>query len=130
MILLGHALREHRRAIERDLLELGYHFADVGSRLTVSELVSIILTAPAHSAYQHALEGGWSKTDQLLANLTEQDAGLWRLTDRYTRPGVVPTPVDTRPVDPVTGNPKWEGMTVDELERLRRRHTNRGKRNG
>ena len=77
-------MREHPRAVERDLLVLHRAVSD----LTLSELASVVLAAPPLSSVRDAVDGHWSTTDHLIANLTEQVAGVIQLTGRYERPGL------------------------------------------
>lgn len=89
MITLVRVISEHWHAVERDLLTLGFHADDIGTKLTCWELISIVVAAPPHSAVFHA-DKRWSQTDELMANLGEQQAGVLNLSGRYTRPGVDP----------------------------------------
>ena len=116
---LARVISEHWHAVERDLLSLGYHADDIGSKLSIWELVSIVVAAPPNSAVFHA-EGGFSKTDELLANLSEQHDGVIKLNGRYARPGVddtrrVPTS-DMELLAPYDGI-ALQAMPVDELVR-------------
>lgn len=77
-------MRDHPRAVERDLLVLRRVMSD----LTLSELASVVLAAPPLSSVHDAVAEGWTKTDHLIANLTEQLAGVIQLTGRYDRPGL------------------------------------------
>lgn len=88
MIALTEAIRDNWHAVERDLLDLGYHADDIGSRLTLCELISVVVAAQSGTAVHYAMTGGWSKEAELLANLGEQQAGIFGLNARYPRPGV------------------------------------------
>ena len=107
------------RAVQRDLLTLGYREADVGTRLDVGEMVAIVCAAPAGTAVRWALEQGWSREAHLLANLTEREAGLVNLPGRYPRPGIE-----------VASPPKKQGalesMTVIEFEKRRQAKLRKG----
>lgn len=92
MIALAACIKDHWHAVERDLLALGYHADDIGTKLTTAELISVVLAAPPGTAVHH-FSGSWSKTDELLANLSEQQAGVFGINARYARPGVDSAPV-------------------------------------
>lgn len=96
MIALAAAIKDHWHAVERDLLALGKTADDIGTpNLTLCQLISVVVAAPPGTAVHH-FAGGWSKTDELLANLGEQQSGLFSLNARYARPGVDSTPVKPR----------------------------------
>lgn len=89
MMTLVRVLSTHWHAVERDLLSMGYRADDIGTpKLTLWELISIVVAAPVGTAVRYAEDGGWSRTDGLIANLAEQQAGVLQLTGRYPRPGV------------------------------------------
>jgi hypothetical protein len=94
MITLAAAIRDHWHAVERDLLDMGYHADDIGTKLTTCELISIVIAAQPGTAVHH-FSGGWTKAEELLANLSEQQAGVFGINARYARPGV-----DSEPVKP------------------------------
>ena len=78
----------HWHAIKRDLLTLQRSADEIDAgTLPFHELVSIVVAAPPTSSVFVAMDG-WSKTDQLLANMQEQQAGLISLPHRHNRPGV------------------------------------------
>lgn len=120
MITLARVISEHWHAVERDLISLGYHADDIGTKLSVWELVSIVIASPPGSAVFHA-GGGWSKEAEMLANLGEQQAGVIQLNSRYPRPGI---PEDT-PIVPTSdmqrmanyGGIALQPMTIEELTR-------------
>jgi hypothetical protein len=123
MITLARVGRELWHAVERDLLSLGFRESDIGTKLSVWELISIVIASPPSSALYHAEYGGWSQTDHLLANLGEQQAGLLQLSSRHPRPGVEyfePPEMSTneRPYNDV----RMDVMTVDELKQKRAEH--------
>jgi hypothetical protein len=93
MIALAAAIKDHWHAVERDLLAIGYHADDIGTKLTTCELISIVLASPPGTAVHHFDPNAWSRTDELIANLGEQQAGLLNLNARYARPQVDSTPV-------------------------------------
>lgn len=93
MIALAAAIRNHWHAVERDLLAMGKSADDIGTKLTTAELISVVLAAPPGTAVHHFDPNAWSRTDELIANLGEQQAGLFSLNARYARPQVDSTPV-------------------------------------
>lgn len=122
MITLARVISEHWHAVERDLISLGYHADDIGTKLSVWELVSIVIASPPGSAVFHA-GGGWSKEAEMLANLSEQQAGVIKLDSRYTRPGV--DDIAKVPTSDIERLPHYSGvalqpMTVEELTRTLR----------
>jgi hypothetical protein len=111
---------EHRHAVERDLISLGFHgFEDLGKRLTLWQLNSIVWGSPPGSAVYHAetRNGTYSQTDQILAGIAPNNC----------------SPTGTYPatkVDELAGLPDWcppgsktvfslDAMPVDELRTLR-----------
>jgi hypothetical protein len=112
MIALAACIRDHWHAVERDLMTLGRTADDIGTdSLTVCQLISVVLAAPPGSAVHHFDPNRWSSTDELLANLGEQQAGLLSLSGRYPRPQV-----DSSPVKPSTGMEQlanWRGIQLD-----------------
>jgi len=50
---LTRVMGDHWHAVERDLLSLGYHADDIGTKLSLWELVSIVVAAPPGSAVYH-----------------------------------------------------------------------------
>lgn len=96
MIALAGCIRDNWHAVERDLISLNLSADDIGTpKLTLCQLISIVLAAPPGSAV-HYFEGRWSRTDELLANFSEQQAGLINLNARYPRPQVDSTPARRR----------------------------------
>lgn len=93
MMALAAAIKDHWHAVERDLLTMGYHADDIGTKLDTCELISIVVAAPPGTAVHHADPTRWSKTEELIANLGEQQAGLLSLDARYARPQVDSSPV-------------------------------------
>lgn len=93
---------KHRHAVERDLIALGFNGTeDVGTpRLSLWKFAAIVLASPPDSAvfFAETRSGRYSQNDQLLANLSEQQAGLWTPAGRYDRPGAEPDPVTAPPV--------------------------------
>jgi len=123
MMQLVHIIATRWHAVERDLLALGFRADDIGtSKLTLWELISIVIAAPPGSAV-HFATGSWSKEAEMLANLGEQQAGLVSLSGRYPRPGVQYQPATRVSVDekPAFGI-QLQGMTVDELTAKRKAH--------
>jgi hypothetical protein len=97
---------DHQHAVERDLLEHRFRFTDLGLdgdvELPFWKFCSFVLGAAPTSALGHAVAEGWSKTDHLLANLTEQHANLIQLEHRYPRPGL---PKESEPEKPAASAP-------------------------
>lgn len=84
-----YAIGFHWHAVQRDLLSLGFRAVDMFTpKLTPSEVLSIIIAAPAGSSVRYAFDGGWSLTDHLLATDMEHRAGFIGLPGRVQRPGV------------------------------------------
>jgi hypothetical protein len=122
-VTLVYAIGHHWHAVQRDFLALGFRAADAFTpRLPASEVISIVYAAPPNSSVHHALSGGWTITDHLLATMSEQQAGLAILPERIARPGVT----DTRPTklpdirDPNTKKLAFDSMTIPEFEARRR----------
>jgi hypothetical protein len=119
MMTLTRIMHRHWHAVERDLFALGRTADDIGTpKLTLWQLISIVVAAPHGTAVREAIDGGWTQTDKLLANLGEQQAGVLRLTGRYPRPGVATD--ESRTHTTVSGLKPYGGiqmdtMTVDEL---------------
>ena len=78
----------HWPALLRDVLALGYRASDMFTTLTLADMIAIVVAAPAGSAVRHYIDGGWSRTDHLLANMAEQQAGVATLAQPFQRPGV------------------------------------------
>lgn len=87
IVMLGQAIGDHWYAVVRDVLALGYRADDILTTLSVAEMVAIVSAAPPNSSLRDAIEQGWSRTDQLLANINEQNAGVAKLQAPYERPG-------------------------------------------
>lgn len=111
MITLAAAINEHWHAVERDLLALGKTADDIGtSNLTLCQLISVVVAAPPGTAVHH-FAGRWSKTDELLANLGEQQSGLFNLSARYARPGVDSAP--QKPYSELSQLANYKGIAFD-----------------
>lgn len=120
--MLGRAIGMHWLALVRDVLASGFRAADILTTLTVVEMVALVVGAPPGSSVRDAMEGGWSRTDHLLANMQEGSAGLASLQKPYMRPGV-----DERPAwesdDKRMFAGKAQEMTWDEaVERDKQRY--------
>jgi hypothetical protein len=75
MITLTRIMGQHWNAVERDLLSFGYRLEDIGTpKLTLWELISIVVESPPGSAVYHAetREGTFTPEAQLLANMGRQ----------------------------------------------------------
>lgn len=102
---------DHWHAVERDLLDMGYRADDIGTeRLTLWELISIVVAAPPNTAV-HYKTGQWDKQSEMLANMSEQSAGLLNLRGRYMRPGVDGGQQVTRQV----GEKPWNGIAFTPM---------------
>lgn len=92
MMTLARVVVDHKHAVQRDLLCNRFRWEDYGKptaeKLTFRQFASYVLGAPTTSALGQAVSHGWTQTDELLANMTEQHAGLIKLKGRYPRPGV------------------------------------------
>lgn len=97
MMTLTQCVGRYWHWVERDLLSLGYRADDIGTpKLTLWELISIVIASPIGSAVREKMDGGWTPTDHMIANLAEQQAGITELTGRYPRPGVTLQEAHTR----------------------------------
>lgn len=96
MIALAAAIKDYWHAVERDLLDLGFTADDIGTNLSTCQLISIVLAAPPGTAVHTFNPHAWSRTDELIANLAEQQAGLVSLNARYARPQVDPSIIGPR----------------------------------
>lgn len=110
MIALAAVIKNHWHAVERDLLALGFHADDIGTKLDTGELISIVLAAPPGTAVHHFNPNAWSRTDELIANLGEQQAGLLNLNARYARPQVDSAPVKSGELESL---PPYKGIVFD-----------------
>jgi hypothetical protein len=115
----------YRHAVARDLVALGYRGRE--APIDLGEFISVVLAAPPTSAVRFAAQGGWSQTDELLANLSEQYAGVHNIDRRYIRPGVTPPPVEADP-GPLTadGGVRLTPQTREQFDARRRRDAARG----
>ena len=126
MIALAAAIKNYWHAVERDLAALQLDADDIGTpKLPISKLISIVLAAPPGTAVHHFDPNAWSRTDELIANLGEQYAGVLSLNARYERPHVDSAPVKPRSefdsLAPYKGI-QLEAAPVDEFTtRLRER---------
>lgn len=85
-------------------------------------MVSIVVAAQPGTAIYHAVNGGFSLTDHLLATMYEQQAGLVDPKERIARPGVTDTRSMRMPDlrDPKVKKLTFDSMTIDDFEALRR----------
>lgn len=116
--MLTYCVGTHWHALVSDILHIGKQVSDMFTpRLTLGELVSLVMAPRPNSALKDALQGGWSKTDHLLANMQEANAGLSTLPERYERPddgGDRKTPATSLfPADVMS----WDDYTKAEKER-------------
>ena len=110
--MLTAAVGRYFHALQRDLLALGCRAADMFTdRLTIAELVSIVVAAPPTSSLRYFMDNGWSRTDHLLANMTETQSGVAELSEPYERPGLG----DRSPGDNIF---PADVMSWEEMDRL------------
>jgi hypothetical protein len=115
MMTLTRVMHTNWHAVERDLIVLGRRADDIGTaKLTLWELISIVVASPVGTAVREAKDGGWSQTDRLIANLGEQHAGVLSLTGRYPRPDVSPDQHQTR--TRTTEKPAY-GVVYDAMDK-------------
>lgn len=86
--MLTRVIGECWHALRRDVIALGYRVDDMFTTLSTADMVSIVAAAPPGSAVRHYMDGGWTRTDHLLANMQEQGAGVAKLDAPYQRPGL------------------------------------------
>jgi hypothetical protein len=127
MMTLIRICSEHWHAVERDCMALNwlwsaddqqfFHVVN-GVKLSVWQLISIVVTSPPGTAVYHASTRGdtpWTPEAQLMANLGEQQAGVLGLNARYQRPGVDSTPPPRQKVNSFDALPDYGGMKLDAL---------------
>jgi hypothetical protein len=72
------------------VLALGYRKQDMfTARLSTPAMMAIAYACHPGTAVHHSLTEGWPIEAHLLANLSEQSAGMIAPAERYTRPGMV-----------------------------------------
>lgn len=113
MIALAAAVRDYWHAVERDLFTLGFTADDIGTKLDDCQLISIVLAAPPGTACHHFNPKAWSRTDELIATLGEQQAGIVTLDARYERPEVDSTPAKRPSV--LDGMMPYRGVVLEAL---------------
>jgi hypothetical protein len=92
------------------------------TRLTVGDMIAIVVAAQPGTAVYHATTGGYGVAEHLLATSLELQGGLISLPQRIARDGVT----DLRPAkmpdirDPKTKKLMWDSMTIPEFEALRK----------
>lgn len=114
MIALAACIRNHWHAVERDLLAMGKSADDIGTKLSTCELISIVLAAPTGTAVRESDPTRWSRTEELMANLGEQQAGLVSLGARYPRPQVDSTP--QKPYDSMAQLAPYKGIQLESAD--------------
>lgn len=116
ILTVAEIVEAYPHAVNRDLNFAGYHG---DALIDLGDLVSIVIASPPTSAVRYAVEGGWSRTDHLVADWAEQQSESTESPFRYTRPGVEHDPDP----GPVTGDgmPRFSVQTIDELKRRRER---------
>lgn len=128
MMELVRAFTENWHSVQRDLLSMQLHVSDLGTpKLSIWELISVVVAAPDGTAVFRAKRGGWLPMEELLANLGEQQSGLLNLSSRYPRPGVgfFQPPRYASNERPFNGV-RLDVMTVDQLKLKRQEHLERG----
>lgn len=123
ILRVAEIVADYRHAVVRDLVSLGYHG---DTPIDFGDFISIVLASPPMTAVRYAATGGWDQTDQLLANVHEQLAGVRELPHQYERPGGVDVvAADPGPVAP-GGSPRFTPQTREEFEARRARDRARG----
>jgi hypothetical protein len=127
MMALVRICGQHWHAVERDLVALNWLWSEDDSQfihvmsgvsLKFWRLAPIILASPPGSAVYHAETRGESALTpeaQLLANLSEQYAGVLDLNARYQRPGGNSTPLKQPRFDSFAALPDYGGIKLDVL---------------
>lgn len=114
MIALAAAIRDYWHAVERDLATMGLDADDIGGpKLDDCKFISIVLAAPPGTSCHHFNPNAWSRTDELIATLSEQQAGVVTLNGRYERPEVDSTPQKRPSV--LDGMMSYRGVVLDAL---------------
>lgn len=114
MIALAAAIRDYWHAVERDLATMQLDADDIGTaKLPDTKLISIVLAAPPGTACHHFNPHAWSRTDELIATLGEQQAGVVTLNGRYPRPLVDSTP--QKRYSPMDGMLPYRGIVFDAM---------------
>jgi hypothetical protein len=120
--MLTEAVGTHWHALVRDVIALGKDPDDmfITRDLSFAKMVSIVVASPPDSSLRWYIDGGWNRTDHLLANLQEQRAGIATLNQPYYRPGG-PDPSETAvassffPAEAMS----WEEMDRRDAERYK-----------
>jgi hypothetical protein len=121
--MLGRAIGMHWQALVRDVLALGYRKDDMFTKLSVADMVAIVIGAPPDSSIRFFMDGGWTRTDHILANMQEGQQGLAEMKKPYPRPGLEQRPGGAQVGDSSMFGGKAEEMTWDEaVERDKKRH--------
>ena len=120
--MLTHAVGNHWHAVVRDVLSMGFRAGDIFTdRLTLEEMVAIVVAAPPSSSLRYFIDAGWTREAHLLANLTEQGAGIANIESPYERPGLDDRKFDPSQLAPDGGRLfKADVMTWDEMDELDR----------
>ena len=110
-------IRKFWHALVRDVIALGYRASDMFTTLSFSEMCSIVLGSHPQTSLRYFMDQGWSREAHLLANMQEQQAGVSRVHEPYTRPGV-----DQRMPDPEAGKFfQSDAMTWTEMDEMDRK---------
>ena len=84
--MLGQVIGLHWHALVRDVLALGYRRTDILTTLDLADMVAIVVGAGPNTSVRYFQDGGWNRTDHLLANALETEAGLSKITQPIERP--------------------------------------------
>jgi hypothetical protein len=115
--VLGQVIGLHWHALVRDILALGYRRTDILTTLDLADMVAIVVGAGPNTSVRYFQDGGWNRTDHLLANALETEAGLSKITQPLDRPGALPRQVSSEPSIFEADAMAWE--EYDELTRKR-----------
>lgn len=108
---------QHRHAVERDLISLGFRWDDVGTRLSLWELLSIVIASPPGTAVYHAETrvGTMTPDQRMLASMTG-----FSTTQANTPDVPVAEPAPEMQPFSIGGTPvQLDAMTPEELVRKR-----------
>jgi hypothetical protein len=97
IIGLVQLLNEHGEAIEYELLTIGKHISDLGTkRLSWRDLKVVVTQSPPRGALHRSIDPkgwGWSADTYLLAALTDLSAaGNWQRAGNKNKPRPTPVP--------------------------------------
>jgi hypothetical protein len=124
--MLAGVIRKYWHPLVRDVIALGYRASDMFTTLSFHEMVCIVLGSHPQTSLRYFLDQGWSREAHLLANMTEQQAGVARVHEPYERPGV-----EQRVMDP-NANKLFQSdtMTWTEMDEMDRKRYAEGAKTG